>query len=187
VSNPRYDVGGKSISKLYYDPARPSAFSTLQKLRLAAKKGKPDVIRAWLEKQDAHTLHRPVRKRFARNPLIDVWEYDLLHVEPYAKYNDNYKYILSVIDVFSKYLHLIPIKTNNGPSVALAFRSIFDDPKCSTGRGPIWVRTDKGKEFLNKHFQDMLRDEGFQFQVCRNTELKCAAVERVQRMIRDRL
>jgi hypothetical protein len=58
------------ISKLYYDPARPSTFSTFEKLRAAtARKTKePDDIRAWLEKQDAYTLHRQVRKRFLRNP-----------------------------------------------------------------------------------------------------------------------
>jgi len=113
---------------------------------------------------------------------MDVWECDLLDVQAYAKYNDNYRYILSVIDVFSKYLHLIPIRTKSGPSVASSFRSIFHDR-----RRPIWVRTDKCKEFLNKHFQDMLRDEGIQFQVCRNPDLKCAVVERVHRTIRDRL
>ena len=56
-----------------------------------------------------------------------------------------------MIDVFSKYLHLIPIRTKSEPAVASAFRSIFDDPE--RRRYPIWVRTDKGKEFLNKHFR----------------------------------
>ena len=74
----------------------------------------------------------------------------------YAEYNGNYRYILSVIDVFSKYLHMIPLKTKSGPFVASASRSIFNDPKYST-RCPIWVRTDKGKEFINKHIQNMLR------------------------------
>ena len=54
-------------------------------------------------------------------------------------------------------------------------------------KSPFWVRTDKGKEFLNKHFQDMVRDEGIQFRVCRNPDVKCAVVERVHRTIRDRL
>ena len=49
------------------------------------------------------------------------------------------------------------------------------------------MRTDKGKEILNKHFQGMLREEGIQFQVCRNTDLKCAVVESVHRTIRDRI
>ena len=92
--------------------------------------------------------------------MIDVWEFDLLDLQAYAKNNDKHRYILSVIHVFSKYLHLVPIKTKSGPSVASAFRSKFDDPKYSTCRRPIWVRTDKCKQFLNKHFQDMLRDEG---------------------------
>jgi len=48
------------------------------------------------------------------------------------------------------------------------------------------VSTDKGKELLSKRFQDMLQDErGIQFQVCRNTYLKFAVVERIHRTIRD--
>ena len=46
-------------------------------------KGKPQsvgAIKAWLEEQDSYSLHRPVRKRFARNPynltkVRDVWEF----------------------------------------------------------------------------------------------------------------
>ena len=49
------------------------------------------------------------------------------------------------------------------------------------------MRTDKGKEFLKKHFQDMLKHEGIQFQVCRNAYVKCSIVERAQRTVRDRL
>jgi len=116
---------------------------------------------------------------------MDVWDCELIGVEAYAKYNDNYRYIFSVIEVFSKYLYLIPIWAKNGISVASAFWSIFHERR---RRRPIWVRTDKGKEFLNNLLQDMLQDEGgIRFQVCRNTDLKCAVMERVQRTIRDRL
>jgi len=117
----------------------------------------------------------------------DVWECDLLDVQSYAKYIDNFRYILSVIDVFSKFLYLIPVKTKSGPAVTAAFLSIFVDKPKFTSQRPICVRTDKGKEFLNKYFQDMLRDEGIQFQVCRNPDVKCAVVELAQRTIRDRL
>jgi hypothetical protein len=70
------------------------------------------------------------------------------------------------------------------PSVASAFRSIFQD---DSRRLPVWVHTDKGKEFLNKLFQHMLRVEGIQFQVCKNPDVKCAVVERAHRMILDSL
>jgi len=131
-----------------------------------------------------------VRKRFARNPYTmanvgDVWHCDLLDVKSYAKYNDNFRYILSVIVVFSKFL--IPVKTKSGPACTAAYRSIFDDKPELPSRRPVKVRTDKSKEFLNKGFQDMLRDEGIQIQVCRNPDVKCAVVERAQRTIRDSL
>jgi len=77
------------------------------------------------------------------------------------------------------------MKTNSGPAVAAAFRSIFDDKTKLTSRRLVWVRT--GKEFRNKHFQDMLRDEGIQFQVRGNPDVKCAVVERAHRTIRNRL
>ena len=143
-----------AASRLYYDPARPTSFSTLNKLTAAAATAvKPSTklnkknLRAWLEKQDAYTLHRPIRRRFARNPysvnnVMDVWECDLVDVRALARFNDKYKFILSVIDVFSKFLYLIPLRSKTGTVVASAFQSIFKDPK---QRRPIWVRTDKGK------------------------------------------
>jgi len=78
-----------------------------------------DALRAWLEKAEAYTLHRTMRKRFARNPyivtnVIDVWEFELMGVQFYAKYNDN-RYILSLVDVFSKFLYLIPVMIKSGP------------------------------------------------------------------------
>ena len=168
-----------TISDLYYDEGSPEGFSTLPKLRAAevsesktmkVKLQSLGSTKAWLEEQDPYTLHRLVRKRFARNPYTvtnvrHLWECDLLDVESYAKYNDNFTYILSVIDVFSKFLYLIPVKTNSGPAVTAALLSIFDDKPKLTSRRHVWVHRDKGKEFLNKHFQNMLGDEGIQFQV----------------------
>jgi len=105
------------------------------------------------------------------------------------KYNNNYKYLLQVIDVFSKYLLSIPLRTKTGKEVATALESILQDPKYTKPirRRPVWVRTDKGKEFLNTQFQTLLKREGIEFQVCKNPEVKCAVVERVNRTLRDKL
>ena len=149
------------------------------------RKNKSDV-KAWLEYQDAYTMHRPARRRFLHNPytvtiLMDFWECDILDMQSLSKYKDTYRYILSVIDVFSKYLHLVPINTKSGPAVTSTFRSLLHDDSPSL----LWVRTDKDKDFLNKHSQDMLRDEGIQFQVSKIPN-KIAVVERVHRKIRDK-
>jgi len=96
---------------------------------------------------------------------------------------------LAVIDVFSKYLHIIPLKVKTGPAITMAFLSIFEEPRYSRPlrRRPLWVRTDKGKEFLNKSFQDALKREGIQFQVCKNPDVKCSIIERVIRTIREKV
>ena len=130
------------LRRLYTDPAAASAFSSLHKLQQAVrhapaikkKKETPTQIKEWLETQDAFTLHRPLRKRFPRNPytvnnIDDVWELDILDLSSLKKFNNNYRYLLQVIDVFSKYLHSVPLRTKTGKEVAAAFESIFKDQK----------------------------------------------------------
>jgi transposase InsO family protein len=177
------------LHSLYFDLSRPSDFTSHQKLQSAVRQGKikqklktaPADIKSWLLKQDAYTLHRAVRKRFSRNPytvnnINYVWESDLVDVQGLTKYNDGVKYLLTVIDVFSKFLYIVPLKSKTGKAVTSAFQSIFKDPKYlkPIRRRPVWVRTDKGKEFLSKSFQDMLKREIIEFQICRNPDVKCS-------------
>ena len=148
-------------------------------------------VRTWLEKQDAYTLHRQVRKRFPRNPysvtnVMDVWECDLVDVQSLGKYNGGQKYILTVIDVFSKYLHMVPVKVKTGAATASAFESVLRDPKYRHRR-PIWVRTDKGKEFLAREFRAVLKREGIQFLVCKIPDVKCSVVERAHRTVKSKI
>jgi transposase InsO family protein len=111
---------------------------------------------------------------------MDVRECDLIVVPYLARYNDSYRYILSAIDVFSKYLHLVPLKTKTGKAVAEAFRSILEDPRYSARR-PLIVQTDKGREFLNRPFRDMLQREGIEHRTCKtpmlNAELSKGLIE----------
>ena len=60
---------------------------------------------------------------------MEVWDSDLLDVKNISKFNDNYKYLLTMIDVFSKFLHVVPLKSNTGPTVTSAFQSTFTDKK----------------------------------------------------------
>ena len=107
----------------------------------------------------------------------------MVDVQGLTKYDDGVRYLLTAIDVFSKFVHIVPLSSKTGKAVATAFQYIFKDPKYSrrTRRRPVWVRTDKGKEFMNRLFQDMLRREGIQFQICKNLDVKCSVVERAHR------
>jgi len=118
-----------------------------------------------------------------------VWESDLVDIQGLSKYNDGIKYLLTVIDVFSKFLHIVPIKSKTGNAATSTFQTILKYPKYLKPicKRPVWVRTDRGKEFLNKSFQDTLKREGIQFQTCKNPDVKCSVVERAHRTIRDKL
>jgi hypothetical protein len=91
---------------------------------------RPDVS-AFSESQDGYKGHTGAEKfpsnAYVVNSVLDLWQSDLLILQKFAKYNNNYRYILSVIDVFSKYLHLVPLKTTTGSVVAEAFYSILRD------------------------------------------------------------
>ena len=91
-------------------------------------------------------------------------------VQALSRHNDSVKYLLTVIDVFSKFLHMFPLKSKSGKDVSAAFQSVLKDPRYLKHfkRRPVWVRTDKGKEFLNESFQKFQKRDGIQFQVCRN-------------------
>ena len=100
---------------------------------------------------------------------MDVWSH--------GRFNDSYKYLLTVINVFSKYLHTVPLKVKTGATVASAFESVLRDPRYRRRRRrPIWVRTDKGKVFLTREFQAVLKREGTEFQVCKNPDVNCSVV-----------
>jgi len=106
------------LGEQYFDPIRDASFGSYQNL-LRVAKNLPGVehseVKPWLEQKDAYTLHRPFRKRFPRNPytvsnFMDVRESDLVDVQSLAKLNDGHRHLLTVIDVFSKFLHIVPLK-----------------------------------------------------------------------------
>jgi hypothetical protein len=126
------------VKEVVRRPCRTVSSSTLKKLYEAGKQASSNKkkeksrgdIQAWLETLDSYTLHRPVRKRFPRNPYTvtnigEVWEADIMDLSSLKIYNDNYKYILQVIDVFSKYLHSVPLLSKTGAAVTSAFKTIL--------------------------------------------------------------
>ena len=73
----------------------------------------------------------------------------MVDVQGLSKYNDGIKYLLCVIDVFSIYLHVVPLKPKTGPSVTVAFQSVLNDPNYwkPIRRCPVWLQTDRGSNF----------------------------------------
>ena len=103
----------------------------------------------------AEELHKPVRRKFKRrrvlvNGIDKIWAADLADMQAFSKFNRGVKYLLAVIDVFSKYGWLIPLKDKTGKSVASALKTIFKERKPEK----MWV--DKGKAFYNKDVKELI-------------------------------
>ena len=86
-----------------------------------------------------------------------------------------------VIDVFSKYGWIVPLKDKKGESVTEAFKSILKE-----GRRPQYLWVDKGKEFYNKHLKDLLEKNRIHMYSTENEE-KSLVVERWIRTIKSKM
>ncbi|XP_060604913.1 uncharacterized protein LOC132757608 [Ruditapes philippinarum] len=171
------------LKKIYFDPKHPASFSGPQKLYNAVKReGNYNIgmhrIRQFLHNQESYSLHKPVRRRFQRNHVVsagidDLWMADLIDMVKFANWNDGYKYTLLVIDTFSKYVWLQPLKSKTGEDVAKAFQQIFIISK----RSPAKLITDKGQEFRTKNVQDVMRKKDIRYFPTQN-ETKASTSER---------
>ena len=133
----------------------------------------------------ANELHRPIRRRFPKRKVIsygidNIWAADLVEMGKFSKWNKGIKYLLMVIDVFSKFGWIHPLKDKRGQTVADAFRSIF--PK----RKPKKLWTDKGSEFFNGIMKDLLHKNGVTLYTTENEE-KSSVVERWNKTMKERI
>lgn len=178
------------LETLYYDANSPAAFTTVEPLfRLARERGLKitrRTIKDWLKEQDTYTLHRPARRRFIRNRVLvggidSQWQADLVDMAALSKHNDGYRYLLTCIDILSKYAWVIPIRTKTGANLIAAFKAIF-----TSGRRPLYLQTDEGTEFLNRPFQQFLKQNKVHFFHTWN-ETKASVVERFNRTFKGRM
>ena len=108
-------------------------------------------------KQLAEELHKQVIRKFnkrkAQSPFIDnIWGADLADMQLITKCNKGFKFSLSVIDIYSKYTWVIPLKDKKGITITNAFQKLLDESNRKPNK--IWV--DKGSEFYKRSTKSWL-------------------------------
>ncbi|GFX50567.1 uncharacterized protein F54H12.2 [Trichonephila clavipes] len=103
--------------------------------------------------KDAYTLHKPVRHKFQRNRVFvsDIdrqFQADLVDMQSLAEFNKGYKYLLTCIDLFSKFAWAVPLKDKFGKSVKSGLEIIFKERK------PKVLQTDAENKI--SHFKTQL-------------------------------
>ena len=142
-----------------------------------------------MSQQDVYTLHKPARRHYKRSRVIvfgidEQFQADLADVQNLSRYNKGYKYLLTCIDIFSKYAWVVPliiIKTKQGQELVNAFQTIL-----ASGRKPLKLQTDLGTEFLNRVFLKFLRENNIEFFTVKSG-LKASVVERFNRTFKNKM
>ena len=83
-----------------------------------------------------------------------IWVTDLADMQLISKFNKELRFLLCVIDIFSKYAWVVPLKDKKGISIVDDFQKLLDDSNRKPNK--IWV--DKGREFYNNSFKKWLKD-----------------------------
>ena len=131
---------------------------------------------------------KPPRKNYATNKtdvyhIDDIWSLDILDLKDYGPENNRgYRYVLVIIDNFSKFGWTSPLKNKNAQTIKDSFENFLINSK----RKPNLIETDRGKEFYNNIFQDFLNKNDIKL-YSRNTSLGAVFAERFNRFIRDLL
>lgn len=129
-------------------------------------------------------LHAPARRNYKRRPVVildidETFSADLVDMQ--SSVDKGYKYILTVIDNFSKFAWAKPLKSKTGKDVTAAMESIFEE-----GRVCKKLHVDQGKEFYNKEFQGLLKKHNVtMYSTC--SVVKSGIAERFNRTLKSKM
>ena len=131
----------------------------------------------------SNELNKPSIQKFERQKVIvnhinEIHSTDLVDMTQYSKMNRGYKYILTNIDVFSKYAYAYPLKSKKTHDIKPCFEKIFKNNK------PKYIWSDKESSFLSKEMQQFFKDNNVKIYHT-NSHLKAVVVERFNRSLRE--
>ena len=100
--------------------------------------------------QLAQELHKPIIRKFEKRKVYssfrdNIWGADLADMQLISKFNKGFRFLLCVIDIFSKYAWVVPLKDKKGITIINAFQKILKESNRKPNK--IWV--DKRSEFYN--------------------------------------
>jgi len=167
------------IMDAYTDPLHAGSFRGLDSIRRHTKVD-IDTARKWLMGEKSYTLHKQSKLKFRRRRTIarginELWQADLVDLSLLSNENDGHRYLLTCIDVFSKFARVEPLKNKSGLALTAAFTKMIASHQCKL------LQTDKGTEFLNGSFQKLLKDRNIRHYTSENDDIKASVVERFNR------
>ena len=171
-SNPKYDEYQRGLA--------------LMVCKFFDKKSKGSGTKSMPNQQLADELHKLIIRKFKRRNVssfkVNIWGVDLADMQLISKYNKGIKFLLCVIDRFSKYAWVVPLKDKKGVTIVNVFKSNIDSSKRKLNQ--IWV--DQGSEFYNNSFKKWLTDNDIEMYSTYN-ERKSVVSQRFVRTLKNKI
>ena len=181
----------KYLKDIYLDPLHPGSFGSPDRLyKIVKKEGKYKIshsqIKKWIQKQESYSLNKGVKKKFQKGRvevegIDDQFDIDLASLIYYADDNDGYKYLLVVIDIFSRYGWVEPLKDKTANEIVKAFDKILQE-----GRIPKRLHSDAAKDFTSERFQKYVKAKNITH-FATHTEKHANYVERFIKTLKSKI
>ena len=185
----------ETLSRLYGNHELQCGLSSVRKLYNEGKKYIPNLtyedVRIFLSSQDSYTLHKQGRRYFPRRKIIVsrpglIASVDLADMSLLKEQNDGVRYLLFILDSFSRYLIVKPLRNKNADSVLRAFKSVFEN-NVEGFANVKRVFCDKGREWYNAKVVSYLKNKHMSLYSVQNQETKAALVERCIRTVKQKI
>ena len=132
-------------------------------------------------------LHNPIIRNLKKRKVYsafrdNIWGADLADMQLISNFNKIFRFLLCVIDIFSKYAWVVPLKDKKCVSIVNAFQKISDD----SDRKPRKIWLDKGIYCYNHYFKKWLKDNEIEMYSIHN-EGKSVVAERFIRTLKTKI
>ena len=136
----------------------------------------------------AEELHKPIIRKFKRRTIYsrfkdNIWGADLADMQLISKSNKRFRFLLCVIDIFSKYAWVVPFQNKKGITITNAFQKILEE---TNRRKPNKICVNKGSEFYNSSVKKWLKDNDIEMYSIHN-EGKSVVAERFIRTLKTKI
>jgi len=173
-----------NLNDIYYDPKNPGSFGGVDRLMRASKIAASKAEK-FLKSQETYTTHKSVKHKFIRRKIVSpdidyLWQMDLVTITKGNRINNGTKYLLTTIDVLSRFAFVRALPNKNSLTTADALKSIFAE-----GRKPRFIQADEGNEFEGSCRRYLKEENIILFN--NHSILKAAMIERFNRTLMTRI
>ena len=155
----------KILKEIYYDPEKGlgGVDALYKRAKVVDKTIKKADVKEWLRKQATAQIHLTPKETKHYWPIKSnykdhIWQADLLDVSAQAHNNRGINWLLCVIDIYTRYAWVIPLKNKEGPTVLDGFKRIVAEAKTVGHSMPEVLMSDNGSEFIARKFKAYLKE-----------------------------